>query len=68
MLATTVYAGIHIELLVGGNPGENYWIVRLLIAVFLIGMAVAAYFRVKRPDIYALVGRTEQTAKDVPHL
>jgi amino acid transporter len=68
MLATTIYAGIHIELLVGGNPGENYWIVWLLIAVFVFGMALSMFFRSHRPDIYALVGRTEQTAGDLPHL
>jgi amino acid transporter len=68
MLATTIYAGIHIELLVGGDPGENYWIVWLLIAVFVFGMALSMFFRSQRPDIYALVGRTEQTAADIPHL
>ncbi|MFC9550228.1 APC family permease [Rhodococcus sp. NPDC056960] len=56
---TVVLAVAHLELLVGGEPGQYTWLVGILVAIFLLGVAVALFFRHNNPVKYQHLGRSE---------
>jgi amino acid transporter len=65
LIATTiltvvvVFALVRFDLLVGGAPGQNLWMLFVLAAFLAAGCAVAQYMKRKRPDLYARLGRAE---------
>ncbi|TCV66246.1 APC family permease [Pseudomonas fluorescens] len=48
----------HFDLLVGGEPGERRWMLYCLVAILLAGMALAQFYKFKRPEIFERLGRT----------
>jgi amino acid transporter len=60
LTAVVVLAIIHFELVVGGAPGEYTWLVLLLGLVFIVGVALALYFRRSKPHLYTNLGRADQ--------
>jgi len=60
MTLTAVFGVMHLELVVGGNPGEYTWVVQLMCVTFLAGCALAVYFRIVKPEIYRNLGRAER--------
>ncbi|MCZ4433038.1 APC family permease [Agrobacterium sp. SOY23] len=63
MTVTVFYAIAHLELVVGGAPGENLWMLAVLLGPFLAGIALAAYFRAARPDTYQSLGRADRMSE-----
>ncbi|NUS86259.1 MAG: APC family permease [Streptomyces sp.] len=59
LAAVVIFAIIRFDLLVGGAPGQNLWMLLVLIAALAAGSAVAYYMKRNRPDLYALLGRAE---------
>jgi len=57
LIGTMIYTCLHLDILVGGEPGENNWINFVLLGVFLLGMGIATWFRHKHPQIYGNLGR-----------
>ncbi|WP_416393528.1 MULTISPECIES: APC family permease [unclassified Curtobacterium] len=55
--AVVVFAIVRFDLLVGGAPGQNLWMLLVLLAVLVAGCCVALHFRRNRPDWYARLGR-----------
>lgn len=65
-LATVVVLTVmHFELVVGGEPGENIWLLYVLLGTLVTGVAVAAYFRSAKPERYRALGRTDRAGEDV---
>jgi amino acid transporter len=60
--AIDVFALLHFELVVGGDPGENTYLAGLLGLTMVAGCLVATVFRRKRPEIYAGLGGAERAA------
>ncbi|WP_138464273.1 APC family permease [Poseidonocella sp. HB161398] len=65
LLSTTVFACLHLDLVVGGEPGASDWIVWLLVAVFLAGACLAAYFRSQKPHVFDGLGRAERVFESI---
>ncbi|MFJ9005516.1 APC family permease [Streptomyces canus] len=59
LAAVVVFAVIRFDLLVGGAPGQNLWMLLVLIAFLAAGSGVAYYMKRNRPDLYAMLGRAE---------
>jgi amino acid transporter len=57
--AVVIFAVIRFDLLVGGAPGQNLWMLLVLIAFLVAGCVVAYRMKQNRPDLYALLGRAE---------
>lgn len=55
--AVVVFAIARFDLLVGGEPGENLWMLLVLVAFLVAGSSVALYFKRSRPEWYARLGR-----------
>lgn len=64
LISTTVFACVHLEVMVGGEPSENNWVIVLMVLVFLAGAAVATYLRYFKPTTYATLG----SSRDVVNL
>jgi amino acid transporter len=60
MTLTAVFGVMHLELVVGGKPGEYDWVSYFLLAAFLVGSLLALYFRAVKPDVYKNLGRAER--------
>ncbi|MAP96571.1 MAG: amino acid permease [Ponticaulis sp.] len=58
LIGTMIFACLHLDLVVGGAPGDSNWIIILLLSVFAVGLAVGSYFRSRRPDIYRRLGQS----------
>ncbi|QDK99480.1 APC family permease [Acinetobacter tandoii] len=56
---TAVFACMHLDLVVGGEPHQNDWIIWALIGVFIMGSVLAIYFKFSQPHIYKSLGRTD---------
>lgn len=50
--------GRNFELLVGGEPGQRTWMLYSLGAIMILGIALAFYYKLARPDTYERLGRT----------
>ncbi|MNF76038.1 putative transporter [compost metagenome] len=59
-LSTFFFAVKHIDLVVGGAPGENDWVVWLIYGALVAGCSLATFFRVKKPGIYLGLGCASQ--------
>ncbi|MFF7984164.1 APC family permease [Streptomyces sp. NPDC007901] len=59
LAAVVIFAVIRFDLLVGGAPGQNLWMLLVLIAFLAAGSGVAYYMKRNRPDLYAMLGRAE---------
>ncbi|NKY03906.1 APC family permease [Gordonia polyisoprenivorans] len=59
LTVTVILAVLHLELLVGGEPGQYTWLIAILAAIFATGVLVALYFRRARPEKYVHLGRTD---------
>lgn len=59
LVSIVLFAIIRFDLLVGGQPGENLWMLFVLLAFLAAGIWRASYMRRRRPDLYALLGRAE---------
>jgi len=46
------------EMLAGGEPGERRWMLYSLMAVIAAGAMAARYFKARKPDVFARLGRT----------
>jgi amino acid transporter len=55
--AVVIFAIVRFDLLVGGAPGQNLWMLLVLVAFLAAGAGVALYFRRYRPEWYARLGR-----------
>ena len=60
MLFIDVFAMAHLDLVVGGKPGENTWIIWLMLFTFVIGSSLAVYFRLAKPEIFNSLGRADR--------
>ncbi len=58
IFCTALVAVMHIDLVVGGTPGEYTWLVLLFVFVFAIGSMLSLYFKFKKPAVYALIGQS----------
>jgi hypothetical protein len=52
-----IFAILRFDLVVGGAPGQNIWLLSILAASLLFGVAVALYLRTTKPDVYQRLGR-----------
>ena len=59
LAAVVIFAIVRFDLLVGGAPGQNLWMLLILVAFVAAGCIVAQYMKRKRPDLYARLGRAE---------
>jgi amino acid transporter len=64
LAAVVVLTVMHFELVVGGKPGQNLWLLFMLAGTLLAGIAVAAYFRATRPKRYLALGRADRAVSD----
>ncbi|EMO3466424.1 TPA: APC family permease [Klebsiella variicola subsp. variicola] len=55
----TVLVTKNFDLLVGGKPGERQWMLFCLLGAMFIGMALALYYKARRPDVFARLGRSQ---------
>lgn len=55
--AVVIFAIVRFDLLVGGAPGQNLWMLLILLGVLVAGCTVARYFKRNRPDWFATLGR-----------
>lgn len=67
MFATVVFAVAHLDLVVGGAPGENLWVLYFLIAAFVMGCGLALYFRTAKRDVYNSLGRADRVFEFLAH-
>lgn len=51
----------HFHLLVGGEPGERRWMLYCLIGVLFAGMGLAQFYKFKRPEVFARLGRAHNS-------
>ena len=58
LMFTAVFAVLHLDLVVGGKPGEYSWLILLFIFAFSIGVVLSLYFKFNKPDVYALIGQS----------
>jgi hypothetical protein len=58
--AVVVFAIARFDLLVGGEPGQNLWMLLVLVAFLAAGCSVALYFKRSRPDLYIRLGRATE--------
>lgn len=65
LAAVVILTVMHFELVVGGKPGQNLWLLFMLAGTLLAGIAVAAYFRATRPKRYLALGRADRAESDV---
>lgn len=56
LIVTTIFACLHIEVMLGGEPSQNDWVIVMMAGVFLIGVVIATYFRYFKPSNYAALG------------
>ena len=54
-----VFAIVRFDLLVGGEPGQNLWMLLVLLAFLAAGAGVAYYMKQNQPDLYQRLGRAE---------
>ncbi|ARQ13831.1 amino acid/polyamine transporter protein (plasmid) [Rhizobium etli] len=67
MFVTVIFAVAHLDLVVGGAPGENLWVIWFLIVAFVSGCMLAVYFRVARPEVYSGLGRADRVFEFLAH-
>jgi hypothetical protein len=60
MTLTAIFGVMHLELVVGGEPGEFSWVVYILFAAFIAGGLLAVYFKSAKPEVYKKLGRAER--------
>lgn len=59
LTAVVVFAIVRFDLLVGGEPGQNLWMLLVLLAFLVAGAGVAYYMKQNRPELYQRLGRAE---------
>jgi amino acid transporter len=59
LASVVIFACVRFDLLVGGEPGQNLWMLLVLVGFLALGCGVAVRMKRKRPDLYALLGRAE---------
>ncbi|WP_413098442.1 APC family permease [Streptomyces sp. Inha503] len=60
-LGGTVFLALtHFELIVGGAPGQNLWLVGIPLVGLFVGLALAVYFRICRHHVYVRLGRADR--------
>lgn len=65
-LGTTVVLSVtHFDLVVGGAPGQNLGLLSVLAISLITGCAVAFYFRRRKPDLFAGLGRSDTGVQTV---
>ena len=64
LAAVVILTVMHFELVVGGKPGQNLWLLFMLTGTLLAGTAVAAYFKATRPKRYLALGRADRAVSD----
>ncbi|KAA0084634.1 APC family permease [Mycolicibacterium sp. P9-64] len=57
MGAVVIFGIIRFDLLVGGEPGENLWMLLVLLAFLLAGCLVALHLKRNKPELYRGLGR-----------
>lgn len=67
MTLTAIFGMLHLELVVGGKPGEYSWVVYLFFVAFLVGALQAFYFRSAKPQVYQNLGRAERVLEFLAH-
>jgi amino acid transporter len=67
MTLTAIFGVMHLDLVVGGSPGQYSWVSYFLIAAFLVGISLALYFRTAKPDVYHNLGRAERIFEFLAH-
>ncbi|WP_084526250.1 APC family permease [Nocardia vaccinii] len=60
-----VFAMKRFDLVVGGSPGQNLWMVAILIGTLLAGSLLAVFFRYARPRRYQALGRADRGADEI---
>ncbi|UVF76395.1 APC family permease [Gordonia mangrovi] len=56
---TVVLAVMHLDLVVGGAPGQNTGLLFILAASLLCGSVLAVYFRARKPEVFRRLGRAD---------
>ncbi|GAA0319716.1 APC family permease [Kineococcus aurantiacus] len=64
LAAVVIFAVVRFDLLVGGAPGEYFWMLGVLLAFVAAGCGVALYYRSARPEWYARLGRQDGTTAE----
>jgi amino acid transporter len=59
LASVVIFACVRFDLLVGGEPGQNLWMLLVLVGFLALGCGVAVRMKRNRPDLYALLGRAE---------
>lgn len=62
LVTICVLSVVNFHFLVGGEPGQFTWLLLPLPIMFVIGFAIAAYFKSSKPELYESLGRAD-TAK-----
>ncbi|MBE7191115.1 APC family permease [Gordonia polyisoprenivorans] len=57
--AVVIFAIVRFDLLVGGEPGQNLWMLLILVVFLLAGCGVALHMKRNRPELFARLGRAE---------
>ncbi|MFK3797112.1 APC family permease [Pseudomonas sp. NPDC088444] len=57
LIFITIFVARHLDLMVGGAPGESNWILYVLTGVFICGLGMASYFKYFEPKRFAALGR-----------
>lgn len=67
MTVSVLFAVAHLELIVGGEPGQHFWVLYFLIGSFVIGSLLALYFRSAKPEVYNSLGRADRVFEFLAH-
>jgi amino acid transporter len=59
LTSVVIFSVVRFDLLVGGEPGENLWMLLVLLAFMATGSSVAYHLKRNRPEWYAGLGRAE---------
>lgn len=65
LTAVVVFAILRFDLVVGGAPGQNLWLLGILALSLGLGLSVAAYLRRAKPEIYQKLGRKDAGAAEL---
>ncbi|MDZ3992559.1 APC family permease [Pseudomonas sp. Teo4] len=56
LIGTTIFACVHLEVILGGEPSQNDWVIVMMAGVFMLGVIIATYFRCFKPSNYTALG------------
>ncbi len=58
-IALVYLVAAHFDVLAGGDPGQYVWMFYCLIGVQVAGMALAQFFKHRRPEVFECLGRSQ---------